>query len=223
MNMNKDFLQQPAVRRLRGLTTGYSLIEVLVSVAILSILSGVGLSIYAITSSSFSKTNAMSKIQGQGSQVVEALGRSIRSSSKATLSTVSPGSGQCPGYIDAGTTCQRLNLVQPSGSIDASQGYGCLEVNYLWIPIDEPPGDPTARKSGRLIKYYGPIGCDAIADANTPEVPIELFDSSIDQGVSIETISGNTMIIRHPLEPLPLRRYLRKESARNRLAAPIHE
>src|SRR4051794_24291809 len=58
---------------------GFTLIEILVSIGILSILGGIGVTIYAITSSSFQRADAVNTLQSSGSQVLEMISRSVHS------------------------------------------------------------------------------------------------------------------------------------------------
>ena len=52
---------------------GFSLIELLISIALLGIMGGIGVSIFAVINSSYNTANALSKMQTQGSQVLEVL------------------------------------------------------------------------------------------------------------------------------------------------------
>lgn len=71
---------------------GFSLIEVLVAIALISILSGIGVSLYAIVNNSYSRAHTISTIQSRASSAIETLERSIRSATEATSPSCSASS-----------------------------------------------------------------------------------------------------------------------------------
>lgn len=100
-------------------TTGFSLIEILVSIALLSLMSGIGISLYAIVNNSYSRANTISNIQSQGSSMMEQMERTVRSATNATVSTPCDGTG-----------CT-LTLTVPTQSLDY-QTKNCTTIAYAW-------------------------------------------------------------------------------------------
>ena len=87
MNISKANHHQPPYspnKPLHG-QQGFSLIELLVSMALLSIMAGIGLSVFAIINTSYNQSQALSKMQTQGSQVLEVIERSIRGGSNVEV------------------------------------------------------------------------------------------------------------------------------------------
>jgi prepilin-type N-terminal cleavage/methylation domain-containing protein len=149
---------------------GFSLIELLVSIALLSIMGSIGLTLYAIINNSYQSSNIMSKMQTQGSQAMEVLERSIRGASDAR--TIPTGVG-CEAYA------QCLVLGVPSSSLEYQINGGCSQTVYGWK-------EPTASTNGELWRYY-------LNNDNTEcngSQPIDLFDSHARNGISVEQQAG---------------------------------
>lgn len=172
--LNRSF-QSPHQSRVALITKqgqGFSLIELLISIALLGIMGGIGVSIFAVINSSYNTANALSKMQTQGSQVLEVLERSIRGSSDAV---VTGNGGGC-------SNDQCLIITIPSNSIEYSINGGCGKTVYGWTA-------PTSAVNGQLVRYY-------LTDTNSQcngSVPIQLFDTDIRAGVSIRQNGTNNI------------------------------
>jgi prepilin-type N-terminal cleavage/methylation domain-containing protein len=152
---------------------GFSLIELLVSIALLGILGGIGVSIFAVINNSYDSANALSRMQTQGSQVLEVLERSIRGS---TNIEERGNGGGC-----ANDRC--LIITIPSNSIEYSINGGCAKTVYGWTA-------ETGSTNGQLVRYY-------LTDTNSQcngSVPIQLFDTDPRAGVSVQQKDGSTNI-----------------------------
>ena len=85
--MKQFFIKYKQIQKQHNLasTAGFTLVELLVSIALLSIMAGIGISIYAVINSSYDQSQALSLMQTQGSQVLEVIERSIRGSNRAEV------------------------------------------------------------------------------------------------------------------------------------------
>ena len=151
---------------------GFTLVEVLVSIGLMSIMAGIGISLFAIINSSYERANTISNIQSQGSSVMEQVERSIRSASSATTS---PSYG-CPSGV---TGC--LSLTIPSDSIEF-QTSNCEVTEYSWTA-------PTASTNGRLQRTWRHRDGSACTSPTA-----DLFDTSPTKGVSVELVAGQSSI-----------------------------
>jgi prepilin-type N-terminal cleavage/methylation domain-containing protein len=159
---------------------GFSLIEILVSIALLSIMSSIGVSLYAIVNNSYSRANSISRIQSQGSSVMEGIERNIRSSINATTSP----DYSCPTTITVNgtpaTVAQCLSLQMPNDSIEYKNTQ-CEITEYDWV-------DKTATTNGRLLR------ATKLADGTICNggMPADLFNSDTSKGISVEVVNGQT-------------------------------
>jgi prepilin-type N-terminal cleavage/methylation domain-containing protein len=155
-------------------SAGFSLIEILVSIALLSIMSGIGVSLYAIVNNSYTRANTISAIQSQGSSVMEGVERNVRSALSATTS---------PDYTcPSGTEC--LSLTMPNSSIEYRNSGNCPVTEYDWIA----PNPPTT--NGRLQKAWK----NADGSACNGSSPTDLFNSDATKGISVEKVNGQDHI-----------------------------
>jgi prepilin-type N-terminal cleavage/methylation domain-containing protein len=153
-------------------TLGFTLIEILVSMALLSILAGIGVSMFGIVNNSYNRANRINTIRTQGSQALEQLERSIRGATSASTDCTN------------GTTNCSLVLVFPTDSIDyISNGAGCTQITYAWIKPDF-----SAKTNGQLTSQYG--NC---TPGPAPSLA-SLFDADNQVGVSVEAASSATPI-----------------------------
>ena len=172
INQLFQLLPQSKVTSMAKQDHGFSLIELLVSIALLGIMGGIGVSIFAVINNSYNTANALSKMQTQGAQVLEVLERSIRSSSDAV---VTGNGGGC-------NNDQCLIITIPSSSIEYSINGGCGKTVYGWTA-------PTSSVNGQMVRYY-------LTDNNSQcngSVPIQLFDTDTRAGVSIRQNGANNI------------------------------
>jgi len=155
---------------------GLSLIELLVSIGLLAILGGIGVSIFAIINTSYNQSQALSKMQTQGSQVLEVIERSIRGSSN--VQQVGNGQNGCTG-----NSC--LVIEVPTSSLEYQINGGCNQTVYAWR---QP--NVSQSKNGSLVRYYLN---ENNAACGTPSTEIELFDTNPSLGVSIERLDGDNV------------------------------
>lgn len=153
---------------------GFTLIELLVSIALLSIVGGIGISVFAIINTSYNQSNALSLMQSQGSQVLEVMERSIRGSSGVETAT----NGQS-GCLD--THC--LVVEVPTSSIEYSINGQCSYTIYGWT--GERSSSPV--RNGTLSRYY----VDNYGSLCNGSVPIVLFDDDPRHGISVQQLDGD--------------------------------
>ncbi len=157
---------------------GFSLIELLVSMALIGILAGVGGSIFIMVNNANSRSVALSKLQTQNSQNSEVLERAIRSSGKATV--LNPN---VEGCLSDATSCLQLQIV--TSSIEYNLNNNCYYTYYAWYA-------PTATANGRLVRYFRNQSL-----ANCPiaaSQPFDLFDTDPASGASVESGSAGPSI-----------------------------
>ena len=155
-------------------SNGFSLIEILVSIALLSIMSGIGMSLYAIVNNSYTRANNISKIQSQGSSIMENIERNVRSA----LSVTTAPSYSCPN----GTTeCLSLNM--PSSSIEYQNSGNCPITEYDWIA---PSGTTTNGLLKKAWKNIDGSACNGTA--------ADLFNTDPAKGISVELVNGQSHV-----------------------------
>lgn len=160
------FQQNPPSSRMAN---GFSLIELLVSMGLLAIIGGIGVSIFAIINTSYNQSNALSQMQTQGSQVLEVIERSVRGASN--IHTASSGSDGC-----LNTLCLIAEI--PSNSIEYEINGQCSQTVYGW-------NNETASQNGTISRYY-------LDDFNNlcNGTPIVLFDDHTYTGISVTELDG---------------------------------
>jgi prepilin-type N-terminal cleavage/methylation domain-containing protein len=151
--------------------SGFSLIEILVSIALLSIMSGIGISLFAIVNNSYNRANTISAIQSQGSSLMEQIERSIRSASAATVS---------PDYGCLSGASQCLSLAMPTDSLEYQTNGNCEVTEYDWIA-------PTSSSNGRLQRAWKNKDGSACNGSAT-----DLFSIDAKDGISVERVNGQT-------------------------------
>ncbi len=148
-------------------TSGFTLIEILVSVALLGIMSGIGISLYAIINGAVVKANTINRLQSEGSAVFERLERSVRSAIVVENTNCKEANDAC------------LHLTIPTDSIEYNSNGGCQLVDYYY---NKPDGG-----NGKLwVQSYRNDGTSC-GDKH------ELFTSDGPGSISVEAISGTPM------------------------------
>jgi prepilin-type N-terminal cleavage/methylation domain-containing protein len=146
---------------------GFSLIEVLVTVALLSIMSGIGISLYAIINNSYNRAKSISDIQSQGSSIMEQIERSVRSGV-----SISSDTADCTGSPKA---CIAITL--PPDSLDYKVNGGCDIVEYSYVMA-------TAQDNGTLTRYL------KRKDGSNCGGTVQMFDTDNRKGISVEEVAG---------------------------------
>ena len=168
--MKQFFIKYKQIQKQHNLasTAGFTLVELLVSIALLSIMAGIGISIYAVINSSYDQSQALSLMQTQGSQVLEVIERSIRGSNRAEV-------------ISDSNCAEDLCLVigVPSNSIEYSVNGNCDSTVYGWSA-------PSGSTNGSIVRYtWNSDG----TPCNTA-TKFELFDSDPRRGISVGQLDG---------------------------------
>ncbi len=166
--VNKLSQSQPSftAARLPQSGAGFTLVELLVSIALLGILGGIGVSIFAVINNSYDTANALSRMQTQGAQVLEVLERSIRGASDVEVRS---HDGDCTDTDN----CQVIITIPPN-SLEYSINGGCAQTVYDWTA-------PTSEDNGTLTRYYLTDTGDQCNDSTA----IQLFDTDERSGVSV--------------------------------------
>lgn len=95
---------------------GFTLIEVLVSMGVLSIISGIAITIFVTVSSSYDKANVIKTLNSEGNQVMERVTRAVRSATGATQ--VSPSR-------------LRLEIPRESDNLEYSNNGECTQIEIF--------------------------------------------------------------------------------------------
>lgn len=170
--------QKPAITIVQASSQGFSLIELLVSIALLGIIAGIGVSLFAIINNAYNRADAVSRMQTQGQQSLEQVERSIRSASGVQLlSSTDPG---C-----SATQC--LVLTVPAASIEYTLNGGCSLTGYSWTDANFTQGSI----ANGSLKRYSPTGGSGTCSA----APIELFDADPSTGISVEPNGGDVFTV----------------------------
>jgi prepilin-type N-terminal cleavage/methylation domain-containing protein len=159
-------------------SSGFTLIEILVSIALLSILSGIGVTIFAVTNNSYARAAKVNLMQAQTSQAMEQFERSVRSASSVTLIN-DASSPSCP----ANSSSCVLTLTMPSNSIDYAASK-CDTTIYTWTS----PVYSGIATNGTLQLSHGGVSCPDTSSHT-------LFDTDAQSGISIEAIDNVTNVL----------------------------
>lgn len=160
---------------------GFSLIELLVSMALLGIIAGIGVSLFAVINNAYNRADAVSRMQTQGQQMMEQLERSIRSASEVAI---------VAGTDDLNDDCtanQCLILTIPTASIEYTLNGQCQTTAYSWSDANFTPG----LQANGSLKRYTPAGSSGSCTLGT----IDMFDTNTRTGISVEPTSGNVFTL----------------------------
>ena len=97
---------------------GFTLIEVLISIGVMSLISGIIITIFLAISSAYDKASVVSSVNQDGSRIMEQVVRAIRNGTEA-VETFSP----------VGIT---LTVPRTSGNLEYSSNGGCTTVNLYF-------------------------------------------------------------------------------------------
>ena len=101
---------------------GFTLIEILVTVAILGLISTAAISIFNSMSAAYNKSSIINELREEGSRVMDDMERLVRASSDASCIDAAGSLMTCP--------TSGLGLTLNEGSLEYSQNGGCKEVQF---------------------------------------------------------------------------------------------
>lgn len=112
-------------------TNGFTIIELLVAVGVLSLIGGISITVFLALNSSYDKADVVTKINQEGNRVMEQISRAVKNSTDV-------------GPSGSGTNLQ-LTIPKNASNLEFSTNGNCTQTNiYLF---DEGGGRYTVRKS----------------------------------------------------------------------------
>lgn len=138
---------------------GFTLIEILVSMGVVSIIAGISITIFLSLSSAYDKANVVSTVNQEGSRVMEQIVRTIRNASNATELTSPAG--------------VRLAIPRQSGNLEYSSNGGCTQVDVYY---DDPSNSLRKVTSSCDSTPLCPSANPCVLTSSTVEVSSSSFD-----------------------------------------------
>lgn len=158
---------------------GFSLIELLISMALLAIMIGVGASIFLVINNTNSRAVAYTRLQTQGSQNIEVLEKAIRSAGQAQV--LNAGDTGC---LSGAASCLSLRI--NSDTIEQKLNNRCYYTLYAWYA-------PTSSSNGRLVRYHRTQTLTSNACPAGTIADYDLFDSDLLSGISVEQVGATPL------------------------------
>ncbi len=148
--------------------TGFTLIEILVTVAILGLISTVAISIFTSMTAAYNKSSIINELREEGSRVMDDMERLVRSSSEAN----------CINAAGSPTTCPTsgLGLTLSEGSLEYLQNGSCKEVKFQ--------KQSAANKNDHIYKFLSDCEVGAIGAG-------EMTNIDTTSGVNVLTLTFN--------------------------------
>ncbi|NTV31168.1 prepilin-type N-terminal cleavage/methylation domain-containing protein [candidate division WWE3 bacterium] len=138
---------------------GFTLIEILVSIGVMSIIAGISISIFLSLSSAYDKANVVSTVNQEGSRVMEQMVRTIRNASNA-VEIASPSG-------------VRLTIPRQAGNLEYSSNGGCTQVELYY---DDPSNSIRKTTSSCDGTSLCPSGNPCVLTSTTVEVSSASYD-----------------------------------------------
>lgn len=164
--------------------SGFSLIEILVAIALLSIMSGIGVSLYAIINNAYSRAHTISTIQTRGSSAMEVVERSIRSSTKAVTPATCSGTSCLLLTISANSSVYKDYNIRPSATPT-----NCTKMRYVFT--SESQGN-----NGTLVRQW--LDDNENSCGPTSEASINLFsigNTPTRDSINVRTLDGAPIFV----------------------------
>lgn len=175
MNQLRRYLDQHRRAKLTS-ASGFTLMELLVSIALISILSIMLVGVVTYINRTHTRTAFISEMQTQGSQAVETIERAIRSSSEASVHN-----GGAGGCVSQASHCLRLLI--NNETLEHQLNGQCRYTFYAWYA---PNGSSS---NGRMERYARDMPAPN-SFTNCGPTQYSLFNTDRLSGTSVEMTDG---------------------------------
>ena len=154
---------------------GVTLIELIVALAVLAVVAGVGITIFLSINQAYSKSVIIGKLRTEGTRVMEEMSRVIRSGTN--LEGVS---GTCSG---SPPVCTGLHVDLNKNSLEYEQNGNCETVEFQLVGADAAHNNRITKAVTGGTECVSPIGAGVVTDDDrTTGVDVQNLEFTIIDG-----------------------------------------